>query len=367
MRTSQEGAGYTFNSAGGAYRYGVARPFEDKIRVAEIYLEMREINPNVSTRAVSLAASVGKKIATKVISEVESGALIDPRLQVRYRARGAGSLTISYKDGLLLLALQAKNNQTMLKVYSRSLYLATGKFVSRNTICQWFLTAMPFKGGLRVVNQVPIDKYKPENILRLLEFMDKILRINPYRLKFCDEKHLKGAELFNWKGRRDPITGKVEPLLVDSDWRNSYTIIGFCGMATDTKAFSYVLRDGMNNAAVFSETVIRMVATVFLRQGDVLVLDNAAIHHYQESTTLGDYLWYEHGILITFLPTRAPELNPIEQMWNILVQHLKNVALLGPGRNHSHQTATAAAMVMNEFTHLDVQACYISSRYLSTF
>jgi len=27
----------------------------------------------------------------------------------------------------------------------------------RNTICQWFLMAMPFKGGLRIVNQVLID------------------------------------------------------------------------------------------------------------------------------------------------------------------------------------------------------------------
>jgi hypothetical protein len=110
-----------------------------------------------------------------------------------------------------------------------------------------------------------------------------------------------------------------------------------------------------------------MVATVFLQQGDVLVLDNAAIHHYQESTTLGDYLWYEHGILITFLPTCAPELNPIEQMWHILAQNLKNVALLGPGQNHLHQAATAAAMVMNEFTHFDVQACYRSSGYISNF
>ncbi len=54
VRTSQEGAGNTFNSAGGAYRHGVARPFEDKkIRVAEIYLEMREIDPDVLTMAVS--------------------------------------------------------------------------------------------------------------------------------------------------------------------------------------------------------------------------------------------------------------------------------------------------------------------------
>jgi hypothetical protein len=124
----------------------------------------------------------------------------------------------------------------------------------------------------------------------------------------------------------------------------------------------------MNNAAVFSETIIRMVATGFFWQGDVLVLNNDAIHHYQESTTLGDYLWYKHGILITFLPTRAPELNPIEEMWHILVQRLKNVALLGPDQNYSHQAATAAAMmVMNDFTHLDVQACYRSSGYISKF
>ncbi len=85
VRTTQEGAGNTFNSAGGAYRNGVARLFENKIWVAEIYLEMREINPNVSIRAVSLAASVGKFFATKVVSEVESGALINPCcLQVRY-------------------------------------------------------------------------------------------------------------------------------------------------------------------------------------------------------------------------------------------------------------------------------------------
>ncbi len=188
-------------------------------------------------RAVSLAASAGKKYAMKVVSKVKSGALIDPCLQVRYCARGAGSLTMLYKDGLLLLALWAKNNQMMLKAYSRCLYLATGKFVSRITICQWFLTAMPFKGGLQIVNQVPMDKYKPKNILRLLEFMDKILWINPYRLKFCDKKHLKGAKLLNQKGCRGPLTGKVEPLLVDSDWRNSYTIIRFCGIAPDTKAF----------------------------------------------------------------------------------------------------------------------------------
>ena len=90
---------------------------------------MREIDPNVSIRALSRAGRVGKTFVTKVISEVKSGALIDPHLQERYCAWGAGSLTISYEEGSLLFALRAKNNQTPLKAYSRCLYLATGEFI----------------------------------------------------------------------------------------------------------------------------------------------------------------------------------------------------------------------------------------------
>jgi len=76
VRTFQMDAGYSFNSAGGAYLDGIARLFEDKIRVAEVYLEMREINPDTSIRALSRAANVSQKFATKVIGEIESGALI---------------------------------------------------------------------------------------------------------------------------------------------------------------------------------------------------------------------------------------------------------------------------------------------------
>jgi hypothetical protein len=52
-----------------------------------------------------------------------------------------------------------------------------------------------------------------------------------------------------------------------------------------------------------------MVTAGFLQQGDVLVLDNAAIHHYKECATLGDYLLYEHEILITFLFYGLAHLN----------------------------------------------------------
>ena len=99
-------------------------------------------------------------------------------------------------------------------------------------------------------------------------------------LKFCDKKHLKGRELFSQKGRRDPLTGIIEPVCVPSDFRNTYTIIGVCGVASETVPFDYILHEGTNNAAIFSDVILMMVADKTLVSGDVLVMDNAAIHHY---------------------------------------------------------------------------------------
>jgi hypothetical protein len=50
------------------------------------------------------------------------------------------------------------------------------------------------------------------------------------RLKFGDEKLLRGVELFNRKVRRDPIIGITPPVIADSDFRNSYCIMEFCGV-----------------------------------------------------------------------------------------------------------------------------------------
>jgi hypothetical protein len=78
-----------------------------------------------------------------------------------------------------------------------------------------------------------------------MEYVNIITQINPMRLKFCDkfcdEKHLKGREFFSRKGRRDPQTGIIEPICVPSNFRNTYTIIGVCGVASETVPFDYIL------------------------------------------------------------------------------------------------------------------------------
>jgi hypothetical protein len=39
---------------------------------------------------------------------------------------------------------------------------------------------------------------------------------------------------------------------------------------------------------------------------DIVVFNNASIHHYQEAERLEDWLWTRFRIVIIFLPTRLP-------------------------------------------------------------
>ena len=77
----------------------------------------------------------------------------------------------------------------------------------------------------------------------------------------------------------------------------------------------------------FKADVKVAIALGFLRAGNVLVLDNVAYHCGKENKHLAEWRWRFFGIQILFLPTRTPEWNPIELVWQNLVQELKHTPL----------------------------------------
>ena len=59
---------------------------------------------------------------------------------------------------------------------------------------------------------------------------------------------------------------------------------------------------------------------------EVLVLDNKAVYYVAAARELEDFLWNIHidkiqlQVLVLYLSIRAPELNPIQLMFHILVR-----------------------------------------------
>ena len=102
----------------------------------------------------------------------------------------------------------------------------------------------------------------------------------PGRVKFGDEKSLKGSEIFARMNRAHPVTGIVPANVATSDFRNTYSITGFCGIDPYVAPVFILIRDGTNDAKAFSKTFEQLIATQWLDRGDVLVLDNASIHGF---------------------------------------------------------------------------------------
>jgi len=228
--------GLSTNQYGGVYIDGVSYGITTRIRVAKTILERRK-QGTYSLRSVAKEMQVGKGYVSRVAQELDSGGIIDPRTARHHCERGPGSLTLDDYDLCVLILLLRENPSRSLESYCRNLFDITGTIVSTSTVSRVWSHAFELKASFLKPNLVPRDKFKYENVARAREFIDVVQRIDPVRLKFCDEKHLKGAEIYNQKCRRDPLTGVVADLPTDSDFRNTWTIIGFCGYDMSTVPF----------------------------------------------------------------------------------------------------------------------------------
>jgi hypothetical protein len=144
----------------------------------------------------------------------------------------------------------------------------------------------------------------------------------PGRLKYGDKKLLKGKAVFNKLARRDVLMGLVPPMTMDPDLRNTYLIIGICGICTRLSPVRYRITDDIVDANLFLMVIDSAIVNKFLQVGGVLILDNTTNHTGKGNSILEEWLWEDHMVLVKFLPARAPEWNPIKLMWNCLPQCL---------------------------------------------
>jgi transposase len=315
----------------------------------------------VTSRALAEAALISHTTPLKVIADNAAGTIRGPKKRSK---PGMGSKSLSLEDELFLLTLYCLQPSTSLARFKKSLFDMKGTKVSRMTISRWFNTRFPFKGKKVKTCNVPLDKFKPANILRWKEYILEIEGFAPHRLKFGDEKHIKGADLYG-KVRIDPITGDTPSNKTDGDFRNTYTVVGICGVDHRVQPVEYTINNYTNDSTAFNEFIDNAIVKGFLLPGDVLVLDNAAIHTKGESSNLFEFLWDNFQILVICLPMRAPELNPIELLWNTLNGRLPYHQYLGGGGQPSKDAvAIAASEILDAITHAEVAKYYQHCGYI---
>lgn len=354
--------GLSTNQHNRVYSSGKALPLEEKITIAAEYLKARGPNgerPNISQ--VARTCKVARSTVTKVEAELQSlGRVRDPKeiRQNRDGPVGPGALSLDDFDIFVILMLYHAEPSMTLQGYVQGLYQYTGSIVSKSTISRFFNHGFDIKGTLCKPNLIPYDKFRPDNLEKAVEYLLMLSVFDRQRIKFGDEKHLKGSELFCRRTRRNIITGEVPPIMTHSDFRNTYSIVGFCGIDVRVTPLRYTISQGINDAENFAIQVELAVVLGWLLPYDVLVLDNAAIHTGGENSNLGDWLWDNFRIFVLFLPARTPEWNPIELVWNILVQRLQVFSLEVASSLGQHSLVKASQIILDGITHAEVDGCF---------
>ncbi|KAL7471199.1 hypothetical protein ACHAXS_011463 [Conticribra weissflogii] len=353
------------NNNGRVCCQGKAYGFEKKLQVVSAYFDALRINndsrPNIKSLSESLGVS--RKFVRKIEEElITHGRVLQPSeiLTNRDCPRGPGANTMDHLDQFVLLRLYLEEPSRSLSSYKQWLFYFTGTEISTSTISRFFLDSFPIKAGFRRPNLVPVDKFRPQNLQKAVEYVKVVSTLCPVRVKFGDEKSLKGADLFNRLVRRNPLTGEIPNITTNPDFRNTYAITGFCGINRNTNPMWFRIHNGTNTAEEFAKDIETAILMKFLLPGDILVLDNAPNHVGKENKVLEDWLWERFAIIILWLPTRAPEFNPIELVWNTMVQRMQAIPLHVLKSVNRDCVAYAAAMVLEKMSHDDIESFYKS-------
>lgn len=144
----------------------------------------------------------------------------------------------------------------------------------------------------------------------------------------------------------------------DPRFQKHSLITAFISLTDDIPVW-YRIHEGNNDAEQFAHDIEMALACGFLKAWDVLVLDNAAYHRGKDNCVLEEWLWEYHGVFLLYMPARSPEWNPVELLWNVLVQRLRAMPLSEyRARFNVNGCAHAAAEILDNVTPKLVQKFY---------
>jgi transposase len=358
------------NGNGGFYQKGRLYLMPKKLEISYLYLDLcyESYPERPSQRELAVRAKISSTYARKIILELtNTGSLTDPEVTNSERVREKEkSLYLDPAEELFLLALRAENPARPNSDYVAQLYTFYGTMVSTSYISEWYKRRFHFNGSFRKPNLVPLDKFRQENVIRYVEFKLKCqLLFDHSRFCFLDEKHLVNSDTMPKKQRRCPLTGRTEFISVSGDFRKTYNMIA-CISGNPLKQRHAVFTIGEENGTSesFMYFCLLMVESGWLVHDEILVMDNAAVHTGHEARDLEQWFWElivdgrPLHVLVIYLPTRSPELNPIELVFHIFSRRVRSYRIRRNGGPVDRAVIRYGSMVMEEMSYETILNCY---------
>jgi transposase len=356
------------NENGGFFQPGRMYQLPKKTEVARIYLDLLELRyplrPTVNETAIYSKVSWG--FANMVIVELKAlGAVMDPEVIRKKKDNVVGpGQKLSTVHEMFLLSLRTLDPSRPLYSYVNELNTHFGKLVSYQSVSDWFDKRWDHQGNLLRANLVPLDKWKTINKIRYYEFVQKLRIYSDHsKFNFIDEKHIYNKDMYPTKVRRDPLDGKLPGIHVSGNFREAYNIMAIISPNPDKPhPIDYTIGEENGTSEAFVGFMTYLIAKRFLRHNEFVVMDNAAIHYQRNATVIEDMLWETIvdgrplHILVIQLPTRSPELNPIELVFHILARRIRSFRYR-TARPCDKAVLHRAAQVMDDMTYALILRC----------
>lgn len=135
----------------------------------------------------------------------------------------------------------------------------------------------------------------------------------PHRLVFLDETYVN-TKMTSQRGR----SRKGQRLHASAPFGHWKTHTFIAGLRCHELSTPWVIDAPITRSAFKAYIETQLAPT--LRKGDVVILDNLAVHKSKKAAQC----LKQRGAWFLFLPAYSPDLNPIEQAFSKLKAHLRN-------------------------------------------
>lgn len=125
--------------------------------------------------------------------------------------------------------------------------------------------------------------------------------------------------------------------------------------------FAVNIRHGSNTQLDFFDYLQHWVQTGYLRDGDILVMDNASVHVGETNFEAIDAYLSSHGIILQTLPTYSPELNPCELIFARIKNFIKTTCSTVINEDGTQRCLTfeqILEIVLSKYTLEDIMDLY---------